>query len=159
MELYKGNQNSKGVQFLKQVIACDVENCVLWPYAKDALGYGLCSGFGAGKSYSSHILIFKAIHGFQPEVVMHTCDNPSCVNPKHLQAGTKAANNKDRAAKGRSAKRVESRQRISYEQCQTILQRLKVRRKYDIQEIAEEYDVDRAVIYKILKGTYCGIVR
>ena len=40
-------------------------------------------------------------NGFMPEVVMHVCDNPSCVRPDHLKAGTYKENTADMFAKGR----------------------------------------------------------
>jgi len=35
--------------------------------------------------------------------VLHTCDNPRCVNPDHLWIGTREDNNKDRSNKNRNA--------------------------------------------------------
>ena len=43
-------------------------------------------------------------HGPIPDglLVLHSCDNPSCVNPDHLRVGTQAENIQDRDAKGRT---------------------------------------------------------
>lgn len=40
------------------------------------------------------------------KVVMHTCDNPVCINPNHLELGTFDTNNKDRMKKDRSYRTV-----------------------------------------------------
>lgn len=37
-----------------------------------------------------------------PLLALHTCDNPGCVNPAHLYPGTRANNNADMVARGRS---------------------------------------------------------
>lgn len=37
-------------------------------------------------------------------VVMHLCDNPSCVNPEHLKEGTQKENIEDCISKGRATK-------------------------------------------------------
>lgn len=58
------------------------------------------------KCEGAHRLSLK-IHGHEiPSrcVVMHKCDNPSCVNPDHLQIGSHRENQIDKVIKGRQAK-------------------------------------------------------
>lgn len=54
------------------------------------------------KTLRLHRVVFFKEHGYWPEVVMHTCDNPRCINPEHLVAGTFATNAHDRDSKGRA---------------------------------------------------------
>ncbi len=48
-----------------------------------------------------HRWVYWKETGLNPEVVMHKCDNPKCININHLEAGTYVTNNKDRDIKER----------------------------------------------------------
>src|SRR6056297_1654916 len=77
-------------------------DCVIWNGYKDRDGYGLFHL--NGKLVRLHRLVFFMYNGYYPAVVRHRCDNPSCVNHEHLQAGTNADNVRDRDERGRTAK-------------------------------------------------------
>lgn len=49
-----------------------------------------------------HRIAYEAAHGPIPAgyVVLHSCDNPPCVNPAHLSIGTQADNVRDAIDKG-----------------------------------------------------------
>ena len=77
--------------------------CIVWNAAKNEKGYGR---FGYnGKNRHAHIVAYEITKGKVPNgsILMHSCDNPSCVNPDHLTVGTKAQNNLDMHNKGRAA--------------------------------------------------------
>lgn len=73
--------------------------CLVWTGRKLPSGYGLICFHG--RQVYIHRFVFEQTYGWSPEVVRHTCDNPSCWNPDHLRGGSHADNVDDKVAKGR----------------------------------------------------------
>ena len=59
---------------------------------------------GTRKSVSTHRLSYELHYGEIPQgmEICHKCDNPCCINPDHLFAGTRQDNIDDRERKGRN---------------------------------------------------------
>lgn len=56
-----------------------------------------------GREHGVHRYVYELHHGKVPStlVILHRCDNPSCINPDHLKTGTQKENMQDKMAKGR----------------------------------------------------------
>lgn len=82
----------------------DSDKCLEWSGALDIYGYGALTI--ERKVYKAHRFIYELLFGKLPSniSVCHRCDNPKCVNPNHLWAGTHAENMKDMVSKGRLTK-------------------------------------------------------
>lgn len=96
------NHAPAGARFWRRVDKSG--NCWLWTGSRTQAGYGRFQTGGKGGPYHlAHRFSCELVHGPIPEgaVVMHTCDNPSCVNPAHLALGTHKDNTADMIAKGR----------------------------------------------------------
>jgi hypothetical protein len=78
------------------------ESCWEWSGPRTPDGYGQ---FGlAGDTFYAHRISWVLQHGQIPSdrpIILHRCDNPPCVNPDHLRAGTHLENMRDKVQKGR----------------------------------------------------------
>lgn len=94
------------LKFWSRVKVLGESDC--WEYE----GKGRITGYGSysfrGKLWLAHRLAWTLTNGQIPKgsghhgtVVMHTCDNRLCVNPKHLMLGTQRDNVRDMDQKGR----------------------------------------------------------
>lgn len=77
------------------------DGCWLWTAYLDERGYGT---FGyKGKVHYAHRVSYELTKGPIPIGlhILHSCDNPACVNPAHLRTGTHTDNMRDKVERGR----------------------------------------------------------
>lgn len=96
------------VRFLRKVIMPhDPSHCWLWPVPPSAKtngdGYGYFYAREFGVARFAHRVSYELFNGPIPagKIICHKCDNPPCVNPKHLYAGTHADNSRDKIERKR----------------------------------------------------------
>ena len=79
--------------------------CIIWDGTTVQGGYGKRTV--NGKTVLAHRYAYEIAHGTIGKglCVMHSCDNPACVNVKHLSLGTHSDNMQDMISKGRKPSR------------------------------------------------------
>jgi hypothetical protein len=75
--------------------------CMEWQRARTSAGYSQI--WDGEKVQYAHRIVCKIVHGepAEKQEVMHSCDNPSCINPDHLTWGSRKDNMVDASQKGR----------------------------------------------------------
>ena len=88
-------------RFLKHIHRKGNDECWEWTGYKRE-GYGRIKI--NGKLYGATRVMWRLKHGTDPagEIILHSCDNPSCCNPTHLSLGSDGDNARDMESKGRS---------------------------------------------------------
>ncbi len=132
----------------KLPVKLDKNEC--WPWLGGCTG----SKYGAlwfnNKQYKAHQVSYLIFNGEIPKglLVRHTCDNPSCVNPKHLIIGTQSDNLLD------ALKRERLPNHSLNEECVKVIKwMLKYQNYYGLSnKLAYLHRVNRKAIYKIGAG-------
>lgn len=133
------------------------DECWEWNGPIGSHGYGAFSFLNTHytshrASYIAHFGDIPALPGVHGGVVMHSCDNRKCVNPKHLSVGTQADNLLDAKSKGRNVTAL-----LRGEKARTAIltegKVIEIRQRLDSGEtgaaLAKEYGVTTSAISSI----------
>ncbi len=83
-----------------------MSRCIEWAKSRLEQGYG--QQWYNGRRELAHRVAYVLANGLtiadiRGQDVLHSCDNPPCINSEHLSLGTRAENNAQRHARGRDA--------------------------------------------------------
>ena len=132
--------------------------CWLWTGAlqNKNSGYGVINI--AGRKEYAHRLIWMLLNGPIPDgkLICHHCDEPRCVRPSHLYAGTQKQNVADMFRRGRANTARGERSGSSKLTAEVVLQ---IRRIYSgggvsQRAVAKMFDIGKSQVNCIVNRTY-----
>lgn len=99
-------ESSLARRFWAKIARGGENDCWEWTACLDNSGYGKIACGSRGAVDRAHRVSYRLHAGPIPDgaLVLHTCDNRKCVNPRHLFLGTIQDNMKDMMTKHRQAK-------------------------------------------------------
>ncbi len=138
--------------------AARAENgCLEWAGFRDTHGYGRFRRRRHRQGLEpidikSHRAAFWLANGSLPGLVRHTCDNPPCVDPNHLLAGTHADNSRDALERDRL---VGHPRRLS-DETEDEVRALYARGGISYRALAAQYDVSFGCIQWVMRRGECN---
>ena len=134
-------------RFMEKV-AISENGCWLWTAFCMKNGYGL---FRLPQGHKlAHRISYELFNGPLDSRldVMHSCDNPCCVNPSHLSLGTRKDNMQDAVSKDRMRRGdTHGRSKLSEQEAIAILKDSRLQK-----EIAKDFGVSQATVSDIKTG-------
>lgn len=125
------------------------DSCWLWTACCNQKGYGQFSI--DGHRYPASRVAFFLSGQLIPEgyMILHSCDNPPCVNPEHLRSGTAKENAQDAVSRGRYRAGRNPRHKLTDRQIDEICGR--VAGGETCRAIGPEYGIHWAHVAKIAR--------
>lgn len=133
------------------------DSCIDWPGCRTRAGYGRV------RDLYVHRFVWELFNGPIPPGlnVLHRCDRPPCVNPRHLFLGTHGDNMHDMIAKGRACDELKARpgafngnSKLSEADVLAIRQRYIPRRpkqRSNLRALAAEFGVSDSTLWHIAR--------
>jgi len=148
---------SKKKKFLEQIVI-NSQGCWIWNGSKAKDGYGIFYSKEYLRAHRASYLLFVAQipKGLW---VLHKCDVPLCVNPKHLYLGDCKQNVKDAIERGRFPKGPNLKKSLKGEKNpksklteENVKEIKKLSHSFTKSQLAEKYGVLKGTIIHITKG-------
>lgn len=142
-------------RFWSKVVKGD--DCWLWQAYKNPKGYGQF-GIGAKLKMQAHRFAYLITYGaFGDNLVLHRCDNSSCVRPDHLYAGTAKQNTRDMLQRGRyrpaeTCLRGEAAPGAKLTLVKVRRIRHLVEQGHSHRSVAKQFDVRHSTVSRIVRG-------
>ena len=140
-------------EFWACVKKTEEDSCWEWQRATNAQGYGWL--WWVDYNRLAHRVVWELTQGSIPDglFVLHTCDNPPCVNPKHLWLGTKRANAQDRERKGRGHdRRGISNGRAKLTEAMVLQARILWEEGCSLPELSEWFQTPKTTMHHAVSG-------
>lgn len=143
---------SSNFKWLESAISEARNDCLAWPFARRANGYGQI--FWRGIRTTTHRVACELAHGPAPKIGMeaaHSCGNRICCNPRHLRWASAKENAADRVTHGTHffGEKCPSSKLTSKEVRQI---RALLKRGYSLSVIARNFKVSLGSIWDIKSG-------
>ena len=131
----------------------DPDDCWVWQKYTNETGHGIISvGGRKGRNERAHRVAYRIFVEDIPEgeVVRHRCDNPACINPRHLVLGSQYDNVQDMVRRHRH---ISGFAKLTADQVVEIRERVAL--GAFMIEVAEQYGVcERTVKDIVLRETW-----
>lgn len=138
-------------RFWSKVDIGEADECWPWKAGLDTHGYGQFKL--EGKKTLCHRFVFFLIHNRWPEpCCLHSCDNPACCNPSHLNEGTHSRNMQDMYDRNRVSRKGEKNPRAKLTQDEVVSLRTNPLRGQELKEYSEKKFVTPSTIYMVQRG-------
>lgn len=124
--------------------------CMEWQGGVNKEGYAACAAYGLFSSQLLHREVFALVKGGRPPVVMHACDNPLCINPEHLFAGTPESNLIDAWLKGRQATGERNGNAKLTKKQVAQIRRCREAHGLTYRQLANKFDISETTIWRVL---------
>lgn len=139
--------------WMKVRVLEDNHSCWEWVASKNKKGYGQFRIEPGVSPVKAHRAAWLITEGSIPEgmVVMHQCDNPSCVRPSHLALGTHQDNMDDMVRKGRQSNgpAVKGRRKLTDWQVKEIRSRYATGLT-SMRQLGAEYGIDSSNVSRLV---------